>query len=110
MRFEVDFNTLGNYIWRLKASNGKIVADSGESYVDKRACLHGITLVQATTSTTQFSFFQDSVKQWRWHLPATNGKVIADSAEGYWNRADAETGAQLVVATSPVTPVRDLTA
>ena len=36
-----------------------------------------------------FTVYQDSSGDWRWSLKAENGKVIADSAEGYENRSHA---------------------
>ena len=33
-------------------------------------------------------FYQDSADEWRWRVVADNGKVVADSSEGYINRAD----------------------
>lgn len=32
--------------WRFRASNNDIIADSGEGYVNKQDCLHGIDLVK----------------------------------------------------------------
>lgn len=43
--------------------------------------------------------------QWRWRLRADNGRIIAASAEGYFNRADAEAGIALVRGTGPLTEV-----
>jgi uncharacterized protein YegP (UPF0339 family) len=37
---------------RLKAINGKILADSGEGYSTKQACQDGIDLVKSTTAST----------------------------------------------------------
>ena len=34
--------------------------------------------------------------QWRWRLRAANHKIVADSAEGYWNKDDAINGINLV--------------
>lgn len=34
--------------WRLKASNGRIIADSGEGYSTERACLADIEHVKAS--------------------------------------------------------------
>ena len=34
------------YRWRMKASNGLIVADSSEGYVNKSDCLAGIDIVK----------------------------------------------------------------
>jgi uncharacterized protein YegP (UPF0339 family) len=32
--------------------------------------------------------YQDLRGEWRWRLVATNGRIIADSAEGYTREAD----------------------
>ena len=29
-----------------------------------------------------YYYFKDSRGEWRWHLKATNGRIIADSGEG----------------------------
>lgn len=52
-----------------------------------------------------FTLYQDIARQWRWTLFASNHKKIADSAEGYWNEADALSGIYLVKGTSSATPV-----
>lgn len=44
--FEIFKNKKGEYRWRLRASNKRIIADSGESYKRKRDCLHGMRLVK----------------------------------------------------------------
>lgn len=40
----------GEWRWRLKASNGKILADSGEGYKTKQECLKDIERVKASAS------------------------------------------------------------
>ena len=35
MKFEIYADSSGNYRWRLRASNGQIVASSGESFASK---------------------------------------------------------------------------
>ncbi|HYD67601.1 YegP family protein [Azospirillum sp.] len=40
----------GEWRWRLKHSNGNIIADSGEGYKNKEDCLHGISLVQSSST------------------------------------------------------------
>ena len=35
----------------------------------------------------KFQFYQDDKGEWRWRLVAHNGKILADSGEGYVNRA-----------------------
>jgi uncharacterized protein len=48
MKFEI-YTSSGQYRWRLKASNGQIIA-SGESYTSKQNCLNAIALVKASSS------------------------------------------------------------
>ncbi len=31
----------------------------------------------------KFKIYQDSKKEWRWTLTASNGRILADSGEGY---------------------------
>jgi uncharacterized protein YegP (UPF0339 family) len=46
----------------------------------------------------QFEVYRDNAGFWRWRLRASNGRIVADSAEGYVNRTDCEQGAQIVCA------------
>lgn len=44
-----------------------------------------------------FEKYQDVKNEWRWRLKVVdNGKVIADSAEGYINERDCDHGIELV--------------
>ncbi|GLO72122.1 hypothetical protein MACH17_36390 [Phaeobacter inhibens] len=43
-----------------------------------------------------FKLYRDAANQWRWSLRAANHHTVADSAEGYWNKADAIHGINLV--------------
>ncbi len=36
----------------------------------------------------KFVLYRDAKGEFRWRLVATNGKIVADSGEGYKNRAD----------------------
>lgn len=44
----------------------------------------------------QFVAYKDAMGEWRWRLFAVNGRIIADSAEGYKNKLDCINGARLV--------------
>lgn len=44
--------------------------------------------------------------RWFWRLRAANGRIVADSAEGYHNRDDALDGVEKVQATGPQTRVK----
>jgi uncharacterized protein YegP (UPF0339 family) len=45
-RFEVFQTTNGQWAWRFKAANSRIVAWSGESYYNRNDALHGVQLVK----------------------------------------------------------------
>jgi uncharacterized protein YegP (UPF0339 family) len=38
----------------------------------------------------KFEVFKDQAGEWRWRLRADNGRIVADSAEGYANQRDVE--------------------
>lgn len=45
-KFEVFKDKKGEFRWRLKASNGQIIADSGEGYTTMANCKNGIESVK----------------------------------------------------------------
>lgn len=38
-------------------------------------------------------YYKDSNGEWRWQVKARNGKIVADSAEGYTSKSGAVHGA-----------------
>ncbi len=46
MKFTLYKDSSPQFRWRLVASNGKTIADSGEGYRNKQDCLNGIALIQ----------------------------------------------------------------
>lgn len=48
-QFELYKDKSGEYRWRFRADNNKIIADSGEGYINKSDCEHGIELVKRQT-------------------------------------------------------------
>lgn len=44
----------------------------------------------------RYVIYKDRQGYWRWTLVALNGKTIADSSEGYGNKADCLHGIDLV--------------
>jgi uncharacterized protein len=36
----------------------------------------------------KYVLYKDTQGQWRWYLEAANGKKIANSGEGYYNKQD----------------------
>lgn len=45
MKIEVYRDSAGEWRWRLKAGNGRIMADGGEGYVDRRGAIRAVTSV-----------------------------------------------------------------
>lgn len=52
-----------------------------------------------------FDLYLDVNRQWRWRLVASNGRIIATSGEGYFNKEDCLTAINLVKSTNNYTPV-----
>lgn len=46
--------------------------------------------------TWTFKIYQDAGREYRWRLVAPNGKIIADSGEGYSDRSGARRAAENV--------------
>jgi uncharacterized protein YegP (UPF0339 family) len=44
-------NSAGQFVWHYQAANGKIIADSGESYHNLADCDHGIELVKNSANS-----------------------------------------------------------
>ncbi len=44
----------------------------------------------------RYRIYRDSIGQWRWRLVAANGRIVADSGEGYVRRRDCLRGIKLV--------------
>lgn len=57
-------------------------------------------------SNPVFELYQDSADEWRWRLVATNGNIVADSAEGYASKQGAERGIRTVKRIAPEAEVR----
>ena len=57
----------------------------------------------------EFELDRDNADEYRWRLQAANNEIIADSAEGYTNKADCEHGIELVRELAPTVPVNDKT-
>jgi uncharacterized protein YegP (UPF0339 family) len=55
-KFEVKPDAKGEWRWHLRASNGRIVADSGEGYKDKDECLAGIRIVKTEAPNAEIIF------------------------------------------------------
>jgi uncharacterized protein YegP (UPF0339 family) len=84
LTFEIYRDQKEGHRWRLKATNGQIIATSGQGYKDKRDCKNAIDRIKKDAATRlKFETYQDKAKAYRWRLKATNGQIIATSGQGY---------------------------
>jgi uncharacterized protein YegP (UPF0339 family) len=91
LTFETYQDKSSGHRWRLKASNGQIIATSGQGYQDKRDCRNAIDRIKKDAATRlKFETYEDNAQQHRWRLKATNGQIIATSGQGYKDKRDCE--------------------
>jgi len=82
--------------WRL-TSGGDIIADSSEGYSSKSSAKEAIGRIQEDAPTASvleygtphFEVFKDKADEWRWRMVAGNGRIVADSGEGYSSKSNA---------------------
>jgi len=56
--------------------------------------------------SAKFEYYRDRAGEWRWHLKAPNGLIIADSGQGYSRQEDCLIGAGLVKFYAPDAPIK----
>jgi uncharacterized protein YegP (UPF0339 family) len=96
-KYELYEDNAGQWRWRLVAPNGLIIADSGQGYADRRDAESGIGKVRMDAGDADhlditpagFEVYNDAADEWRWRLIRQNGRIIADSGQGYTERNDA---------------------
>ena len=49
-KFEIYQDTTGDFRWRFQSNNGKILAISGEGYINRPNCEHAIILIKRETA------------------------------------------------------------
>jgi large conductance mechanosensitive channel protein len=120
-KFQVYKDAAGKFRFRLRADNNEIVA-VGEAYEKRQGCLNGIKSIQKNSGapvedTTikgrpklpnpKYEINKDAAGQYRFHLRAGNGQVIADS-EGYEKKADCLNGIN-IIRVAPTAEIEDTT-
>lgn len=89
--FEVYQDKRGEWRWRRKAVNGKIVGAASEGYKTRADCEANMT--RGAVAADKWAFYQDKRGEWRWRRTAQNGAVVGASCEGYKARGDCEANA-----------------
>jgi uncharacterized protein YegP (UPF0339 family) len=72
-----------------------IVADSSDRaaivrYYEQHGCHHESEVF----SMWKFEVYRDAAGEWRWRLKAANGRIVADSGEGYASDHNARRAAE----------------
>ena len=90
-KFEVYKDKRGEWRWRRRASNGKIVGAASEGYKSRKDAEANMN--RGPNGADKWEFYQDKRKQWRWRRTATNGNLVGRSSESYKSKADATANA-----------------
>jgi len=107
-QYQVYGDVAGKYRFRLRAANNKIVAVS-EAYESKAGCMNGVKSVQSNCEShvedqtknmekltnPKYEVFTDVAGEFRFHLKASNGEIIAAS-EGYETKEGVMNGIEAV--------------
>jgi len=96
VEFEIYEDSSGEYRWRLTSGND-IIADSGEGYSSKSGAKEAVERVQndagdadvLEVGTPHFDLYKDKSGEYRWRMVSSNGRVVADSGEGYSSKDGA---------------------
>ena len=89
--FEVYKDKRGEFRWRRKAPNGKIVGASSEGYNKKKDCEANMN--RGPNDSDKWEFYKDKRGEYRWRRKASNGNIIGAASEGYAKKKDAEANA-----------------
>jgi uncharacterized protein YegP (UPF0339 family) len=94
--------------WRLVHRNGEILADSGEGYASRANAQRAVDRLRDTAPDANFEVFEDAAGEYRWRVRTRNGKIVADSGEGYTERNDAEEAVDRVREYAPAADLLDI--
>lgn len=91
-KFEVFQDAKQEYRWRLKNTEGKVVATPGQGYQSKKYCEEAVEKMKNNVNSdkVKIEYYEDAGKQTRWRIIASNGQTVASSAFGYATRAECE--------------------
>jgi len=78
--------------WRRKASNGKIIGASSESYKARKDCEAN---ANRTDVRDKWEFYKDKRGQHRWRRKAFNGSIVGAASEGFKGKAHCQANAKL---------------
>jgi uncharacterized protein YegP (UPF0339 family) len=105
--FELYVDEAGEDRWRLRHDNGEIVAAAARGFSSKSGARDAIESVRTYAGPADylefdpaaFEVYEDAGGEYRWRLVHRNGRIMADSGEGYTTRSNARRAVEAVVET-----------
>ncbi len=55
----------------------------------------------------KFELYKDNTGEYRWRFISSNGRIIADSGQGYKNKSDCQNGIDLIKGEAPAAQVEE---
>ncbi len=112
---EVYSDAAGEHRWRLRSENGRIVADSGQGYASEQGAEEASDAMTDYATEADileigdatFEIFEDNAGESRWRLRHRNGRILADSGQGYTDRSGARDGIERVKRHAGEAPVAE---
>jgi len=106
--FELYRDDADEYRWRLRHDNGEIIAAAARGFSSKSGARDGLESVRTHVGPadylefdpTAFEVYEDAAGEYRWRLVHRNGRILADSGEGYASRSNARRAVDTVTATA----------
>lgn len=107
-KFELYKDKAGEFRFRLKAGNSKIIL-TGEGYKTKTGCTNGIESIRKNAALdSRYDVHQDKSGKFRFTLKAANGEVIGQS-QGYKTEISSRKGIESVKKNSIDSPIVEVT-
>jgi large subunit ribosomal protein L21 len=113
--FEIYEAKDGEWRWRLRASNGELVAISEEGFASRAGVIRTLDVVRRNVAEAEdhaeaqvaedgsevkggkgFEIYEDTSGAWRWRLRAANGELVAISEQGFSSKSGVVKGLDVV--------------
>ncbi|HMO35351.1 MAG TPA: DUF1508 domain-containing protein [Gemmatales bacterium] len=90
--FELFKDAQGQYRWRLKNPEKRVIASPGQGYASRKYCEESVDKFKANLDSdkVKIEFYEDGGKMFRWRMVASNGQTVASSMFGYPKKEDCE--------------------
>ncbi len=115
VEFEIYEDNAGEYRWRARGGNDRIVADSGEGYDSRNGAERSVERVRSHAAQADtlvighatFEIYEDKGGDHRWRLRHRNGNILMDSGQGYADRSGARDGIESVKRNAATADLQD---